>query len=397
MGYIEPKRLDETGFFRKMDKLEAFLAKKPLYYDKIDLERMPKAWESIKEHIKLPKIIHIIGTNGKGSTGRFLAHYLHRAGFSIGHYTSPHIVKFNERIWINGSDVSDERLEEAHKKLSNTLSTKYLDTLSYFEYTTLLAIYIYQECDYLVLEAGLGGEHDATTVFKNIMTLVTTIGVDHTSFLGNTIKEIASTKLKAVQKKAIISKQKQKEVYSVADELAIEWSRAEELINDSDTVEIKNTISKLNLPKIFEKNLTLAVAGVRELGFDEIDFENFKDIGLHGRAERIAPNVTIDVGHNPLAAEALANHFKNKKVTLVYNSFSDKDYESVLRILKPIIDEVQIIEIDNQRALKKRELESTLKRFGVKYSYFKSIEPNREYLVFGSFSVVESFIDRYFS
>ncbi len=243
--------------------LEEFLSKKSLYYDKIDLERMPKAWDSIKERIKLPKIIHIVGTNGKGSTGRFLAHYLYKCSFNIGHYSSPHILRFNERIWLNGNDVSDETLEKAHKELSKLLNTKYLETLSYFEYTTLLGMVIFQKCEYLVLEAGLGGEFDATSVFENILTLVTTIGMDHTSFLGESISEIATTKLKAVQQRAIISKQLYQEVYEVADRLSLNWSRAEEFISDGESLEIERIVSALNLPKVFEKNLILAVAALK--------------------------------------------------------------------------------------------------------------------------------------
>jgi len=90
--------------------LQKFLDEKPLYYEKIDYARMPRIYESIKSHFKIPKIIHLIGTNGKGTTGRFLATALHSLGFSTGHYTSPHILKFNERVWLNGRDVSSEIL-----------------------------------------------------------------------------------------------------------------------------------------------------------------------------------------------------------------------------------------------------------------------------------------------
>ena len=97
--------------------LAAFLNSKPLFYDVIDYDRFPKAYQSIQYHLVVPKIIHLVGTNGKGSTGRFLATALHRSGKKVGHYTSPHIVAFNERIWIDGENVYDDVLEEAHQKL----------------------------------------------------------------------------------------------------------------------------------------------------------------------------------------------------------------------------------------------------------------------------------------
>ena len=164
--------------------LEDFLAQKPLYYKKIDYTRMPRAWESVREHFTLPTIIHVIGTNGKGSTGRFLAHYLYKIGHRVGHYSSPHISKFNERIWIDGADIPDTILEQTHEKLQTFLSDEFIESLSYFEYTTLLGMLAFEGFEYVVLEAGLGGEYDATAVFGSDLTLITPISLDHEAFLG---------------------------------------------------------------------------------------------------------------------------------------------------------------------------------------------------------------------
>ncbi len=164
--------------------LSEFLEKKPLYYDKIDYERMPRIYQKIKSALPTPKIIHLIGTNGKGTTGRFLASALLNKGLKVGHYTSPHILKFNERIWLNGADIADEILENTHNKLLVLLEKSDAERLSYFEYTTLLAMVAFAECEYVVLEAGLGGEYDATAVFPKELTLFTPIDFDHTAFLG---------------------------------------------------------------------------------------------------------------------------------------------------------------------------------------------------------------------
>ena len=103
-------------------RLQEFLNDKPLYYDKIDYTRMPMVYEKIRLSLKLPKIIHVIGTNGKGTTGRFLSEALFSMGFKTGHYTSPHILEFNERIWIDGENISSELLENSHVNLQKLLT-----------------------------------------------------------------------------------------------------------------------------------------------------------------------------------------------------------------------------------------------------------------------------------
>lgn len=164
-------------------QLQAFLETKPLFYDEIDYARMPKAYQGIAFHLKLPKIIHLVGTNGKGTTGRFLAEMLHTKGLHVGHYTSPHILHFNERIWLDGDNVEDTTLEKAHETLLSWLEPSVAQSLSYFEYTTLLAMVVFSQiCDYIVLEAGLGGEFDATNIFPKCLSIITPIGLDHQAF-----------------------------------------------------------------------------------------------------------------------------------------------------------------------------------------------------------------------
>jgi len=139
--------------------LNAFLAEKPLFYAQFDPARIHTVWDKLKARFTLPPIIHLVGTNGKGSTGRFLARYLVSRGKRAGHYTSPHIARFNERIWLNGSDCDDAVLESAHGQLQSMLDPADAAGLSYFEYTTLLAAAVFEKrCDYIVMEAGLGGE-----------------------------------------------------------------------------------------------------------------------------------------------------------------------------------------------------------------------------------------------
>ncbi|NPA54847.1 MAG: bifunctional folylpolyglutamate synthase/dihydrofolate synthase [Epsilonproteobacteria bacterium] len=367
-----------------------FLESKPLFYQKIDYDRMPNCWNKIKNSFKKPKkIIHIIGTNGKGSTGRFLATYLHNMGFSVGHYTSPHIQKFNERIWVNGKDIDDESLERAHQFLQNTIPKKYLQTLSYFEYTTLLAMRIFGDMDYVILEAGLGGEKDATSVFERDITLVTPIDYDHQAFLGDTIKDIATTKLNSIQNKAIIGKQIHDEVY----DLTRKYPFYIDYFDNYEIAEIRKFIKEHNFASYLADNLALALACVVEEGL-RLDLKYLKNIHLKARLQKIDKNTYIDVGHNPLAAKAILNEFAPQKINLIYNTYKDKDYKQILTILKPIINKLFLIDINDPRILQKEQLLKTAQELGIDVSsYDKSDSIDSPTLVFGSFSVVEEFLN----
>ena len=376
----------------KTTDLQGFLKYKTLYYDKIDFTIVKSSWETLSKEIKLPFVIHIVGTNGKGSTGRFLAHYLHKKKFNVLHYSSPHILKFNERIWINGSDASDENLEIAHTFLQNLLPLELLSKLTYFEYTTLLAFYLSKDFDYLVLEAGLGGEFDATNVVENNLSLITTIGLDHQNFLGNTIKEIASTKMRSVDNKMLIGYQVFKEVYEIAkdvkNQILVQRNKNIEIIevDEFDRYELSDKFASY-----LKRNLHLVIRCLDELNID-IDVKLFEDVPLFGRCQRILPNVTIDVGHNPLAAQVIVNEFKNKKITLIYNSYADKDYEEVLKILKPIIYKIVIIDLEDKRIVEKKDLLKVIKELNIIVEQKIKIKDEQEYLVFGSFLVVEKFL-----
>lgn len=377
--------------------LETFLANKPLFYDVIDYERFPKAYESLRNLLILPKIIHLVGTNGKGSTGRFLATALHRAGKKTGHYTSPHIRAFNERIWIDGRDIGNAELERAHEKLLALLDHDTAESLSYFEYTTLLAVVAYEGCEYVVLEAGLGGEHDATNVFEKVLSVFTPIDFDHSAFLGNTIESIASTKLRSMEHKALLGEQKHTEVEAIAKEIAKEKGAALYGVRELRTPIIAEAALHLaiknSLSDYLRDNLTLAMVAYTLLGY-ETDEALFDQAALFGRLSRITPNVTLDVGHNALAARAIAQSYKGKKVTLIYNTYGDKDYREILTLLSPIIEKVEIIDVDENRIVQRSLLEAVLEDLGIVYGGFESVREDKEYLVFGSFSVAEAFLKR---
>lgn len=361
--------------------LTEFLELKTLYYDKIDFNTIKVAWEFLRLYVRLPYVIHIVGTNGKGSTGRFLAHHLHCLGYETLHYSSPHILKFNERIWINGNDVTNEALHNAHETLQEILPLYIIEKLTYFEYTTLLALLLSSKMDYLVLEAGLGGEFDATNVVINDLSLITAIDLDHQQFLGDTIKDIASTKLRSCDNAMIVNQQLHDEVYDVA--ALFNYQKAKTY----------DTSSLTQFPSYLHENLNLVLSALEYLNLP-IHMEYFKKVQLFGRCQKIASNITIDVGHNPLAARVILNEFlnQNKTITLIYNSLSDKDYKRVLTLLKPIVNEVLILDIEDKRAVEKKTLFDICNELNLPVETFSHIKKNKEYLVFGSFTVVEKFL-----
>jgi len=374
--------------------LKEFLDNKPLYYIEIDYSRMPRVYEKVKKSFNLPKTIHLIGTNGKGTTGRFLASAFHSLGFSVGHYTSPHILNFNERIWLNGDSVDDSTLDKNHIKLQKLLSKEDSDSLSYFEYTTLLAMLIYKDCDYVVLEAGLGGEYDATAVFEKELTLVTPIDFDHEAFLGETIEEIATTKLNAIQKSAILANQKFEEVYTIALKKGLHIYKIDDLITKLDLENIAIVTKTLKLPNYLQENLKLSIGALNILGI-KYETDDFKNARLFGRLSRLTDNIYVDVGHNTLASKAILESLLGEKYILVYNTYKDKNYKEILAILKPIIKSVEIIDVDEDRIESKEKLEKTLDELAIKHSCFNLINKDEKYLVFGSFSVVERFLKGY--
>ncbi len=369
--------------------LKEFLNYKTMFYDKIDFSIIKNSFEVLKKEIKLPFIIHLVGTNGKGTTGRFLAKYLSSIGKNVLHYSSPHINNFNERIWINNFDVSDEDLETSHKFLQEILHTDLLEKLTYFEYTTLLAFYLSSSRDYLILEAGLGGEFDATNVAINDLSLITTIDLDHQSFLGNSIKEIALTKMRSCDKVMIVGSQIHEEVFLHAKTIKEDKSISLFTLED-----FKIDISSLSefFPKYLLKNISLVIATLKYLNID-VDMKKFETMKLNGRCEKFKRNITLDVGHNPLAARGILEEFKGKKINLIYNSFEDKDYEEVLKILKPIIKKLYILPLDDKRVVKESDLINVCDNLNIISELFKNnIAQDEEYLVFGSFLVVEKFL-----
>lgn len=385
-------------------KFQQTLSQKTMHVQKISRFFMFSMYEKYKKSIPKTKNIQIIGTNGKGSTGRFLALLLLEQGYKVGHYTSPHIFDFNERFWLNGKITSNELLEKAHEELESVFLDD-VKKLSYFEYATFLAFFVFEDCDYVVLEAGVGGEYDATSVFEIDFSIFTKIGFDHQDLLGKNLDEIARTKLKAMSTKALINHKQEVKVLNLAQKIAnLKQASLNISSLDKNTIIypcVQEYIQKYNLASFLKDNLFLALEA-----FSKICAKNEKELiqcisnlpklDLKGRCEQISQNIFVDVGHNEMAALTLAEIFKEKKVHLVYNCFLDKDSYKILRALKPIIKIVEIYEYESKdRPLAGSVLLENLEKLDIAHQKFEQIKKDELYLVFGSFVLVEKFLRGY--
>jgi dihydrofolate synthase / folylpolyglutamate synthase len=372
--------------------LKEFLDAKGAEYAPFEKDRFKNFYEKHKQKIGvLPKIVQLVGTNGKGTTGRFLAQILKNEGFKTAHFTSPHIMDVGERFWFDGGNATHEELEKAHHELRGVFGDK-LSSISYFEYLTLLCVWFFKDkADFLVLEAGLGGEFDSTTVFPKELLLVTKIGLDHQDILGEKVVDIARTKLRASNCKTVVAKQEHDEVYTV---LKDEFAFIDAVFASDDTGVAEDFVKKSGFASYLSENLTSALVAAKILGVKSPKLEGLSPI--EGRFQKIADNIVIDVGHNAGAARAIKKELGDKKIVLVFNCYDDKDAEAVLMVLKDSILRVEIIDVCSPRVIKKAKLTKILDKIGVPYTGFERINADKDYLVFGSFSVVSEFLRRVF-
>ena len=375
-----------------------FINNKPLFYDEIDTNRIKIAFEILDKKIKinLGIVVHLVGTNGKGSTGNFIAKYLHSLSLKVGHYTSPHIMAFNERIVCNDKQIRDDELENIHNSLFDILGNSLSNSLSYFEYTTLVMVLFFhnQKLDYSIIEAGLGGELDATNIISKNLSLITPISLDHESFLGNNITDIARTKLNSISNTAILGVQNE-EVLAISKE--IEKTKNIRAINYLDILSSDDIsqISNLNIPNFQKENISLAISALKYFNFLHINYQTLSKFILQYRLLRFKKNIFIDVGHNISSANAIVKEFrKYEKIVLIYNSYKDKNYIEIIQILKPIIKKIQIITLDNDRIENINTLKTNIKNMNISIEDYNSHFKDEDiYLVYGSFLVVEKFIN----
>ncbi|MDP3501466.1 MAG: folylpolyglutamate synthase/dihydrofolate synthase family protein [Myxococcales bacterium] len=355
----------------RTDEALAYLASLTPSTMRLGLERVSAALERLSHPERSFASIHVAGTNGKGSTCALIASCLsqrHRVGF----YSSPHLVRVNERFKVNGADIDDETLAKRIDELLQRLGHEH--ELTYFEFGTVLAFWHFQEegVQLAVMETGLGGRLDATVTCAPIVTAITSIALDHMEMLGNTLPLIAQEKAGIVKQGVpLVVARQPPEVMAVFEKTAA--AAKVPLIVEGRDAEFQldtfrgrtRTLSGLSLPLAGahqSQNAGVALAClelVAEHGFTLTDDElrrGFATTRWPGRLQEIDghPTVLLDGAHNPAGVEvlvaALERLYAERPIHLVFGVFSDKDSEPMMRRLFPKVASVHLTALHSSRS-----------------------------------------------
>ena len=343
------------------------------------------------------KAIHVAGTNGKGAVCAILDAALRAAsgmrdegrGMMIGRYTSPHLVKINERFFLDGAPVDDETLERVAEKVSKTLiphPSPLTPSPTFFEALTAVAFLLYAEAkvDYAILECGLGGRLDATNVCDPSLCVITKIGLDHCDWLGDTVEKIAAEKAGVIKPGIpIVLGRNEPSVCAVietrAKEVGAPFHYAPDLAGESEIPEDFSLAGAFN-----RENAVTALAALRVLEHSNIrTFEHFPAVVWPGRFQRVG-NFIVDGAHNPPAARALresleglgglesfdpsipSKHSKPAKpLNLIFGACGDKDVFEVLSILAPLVKKGYAVRTNNPRSLSAEETAAKMRAAGI--------------------------------
>lgn len=375
---------------------------------KLGLGRVADAFPVIFE--KNIPVYHVAGTNGKGTAVYSLDHILRSNGLKTGRFVSPHLLRYNERISIDGADITDVEVREIYEYLEKKIND--FSELSFFEVTFLIAWKYFEisGCDRAVFEVGLGGRLDATNVIEGPKTdIITSIGLDHTHILGDTLEKIALEKLGIVKKgdKVLIGGSADNAFDKWMAEVALSKEAASV---DDDSLDLDIAFPPSCMSPEQKKNVRLAVKAALLGEGKGLKIPDFSEMKIPARFEFIEPDIVTDVAHNPPAISSLAKTVSEKigKVVVLYGAMKDKDITQVLDLIGGISDDIFVInlEADNDRGAKVGDI---LDRAGSKVSnkikYGKTDEKTieealsfarkngKKLLVTGSFHTVEKFMN----
>ena len=344
----------------------AYIEETPKFTKKNSLDHTKECLKRLGNPQEKFKVIHVAGTNGKGSTCAFITSILREAGYSCGLFTSPHLVEINERFQINEVNIDNDTFLKAFEKvkaLADELVAEGSYHPTYFEMLFLMGMVIFAEAgvDYVTLETGLGGRLDATTAVENpIACVITSISLDHMQYLGDTVAKIAGEKAGIIVPGVPV-------IYDGNDPDAAQviQKKAEELgssffeVKREDTQVLKNTSAGIDfyfrngyygdaafsipfIAKYQVMNAALALKTIEVLNGDmNISLEHIQD-GIRktrwqGRMETVLPGVIVDGAHNEDGVEKFvetAEHFqKEYPLTLLFSAVDDKDYTDMIRTI----------------------------------------------------------------
>lgn len=350
-----------------MNKIEQWMNSRIGLNFRSGLDRMEQAVSFLERPDKAYPILHVTGTNGKGSTIAFLRQLLMAHGKKVGTFTSPHMISIHDRICIGDQPISDEdftRIGQEVQQMEQTL-LQTQDQLSYFEIICLMALLYFKEqaVDVVLLEVGIGGLLDTTNVVTGEIAVITSVGLDHQETLGGTVAEIAQ------QKAGIFKKGKKAVVGPLSDDaIAVCQEKAEQLAVDlhafqkdfgieqdrfwNESVDI--VLPSLGLKGDYQReNAAVALEAflLYMEGLDEVvDMEQVKhalqETRWPGRLELFGDQVYLDGAHNPHAMLRLiefANSLAGKRVKILFGALKRKDYSGMLQTLQAGLPEAELI------------------------------------------------------
>ena len=367
------------------------------FYISPGLDRISKILNLLNNPQDKFKIIHVAGTNGKGSTSKIINEILIQkfkdTDVKIGLFTSPHLFSYTERIKINNENISDNQFDLLINEIDNYAREHDIE-LTEFELLCAVAFqYFYLEkVEYVILEVGLGGLYDATNVVKKpLVEIITELDFDHTQRLGSTIDEIAQQKAGIIKQNSKVAFLKSNKGYNILKNTALEKNA--EIIKVPDVkVVFENGLNyaiinskkyEFNLLGAHQAdNLALALAGVNAIGVEissDILKQALKNVQWRFRLEyHKDKNILIDGAHNPSGIRTLRHFldlkFKNDKKIFIFGCLNNKDYKSMLDILIKQDDEFYFYEFNYPNALKFNELEEKYQKKAIKLSNIAEIE-----------------------
>lgn len=366
------------------------------------LERTEELLRLMGNPEKKLKFVHIAGTNGKGSTASMSASILQEAGYTTGLYTSPYIFTFNERMRVNGENISDRELVEV-VEFVKPLAESMEDKPTEFELVTCIAFEFFKrrECDIICLEVGMGGELDSTNVIESpVAAVITNVGLDHIEVLGDTVEKIAETKSKIIKKGTSAILYRNVESVEQVIENRCQEVGAKLIKADFDAVkpvsadldgqvfDYKN-YKNIKLPLLGKhqlKNAATVLTIVEELvekGWSitrENIYRGIEKTVWQGRFEVVShtPLFIVDGGHNPQCIEALLENVREylngRRLIVLTGVLADKDYEKMYAEMSEYTEEFVTVTPPNPRALDSKSLKDYLERFGKKATACKTIE-----------------------
>lgn len=363
-------------------------------------------------------VVTVGGTNGKGTTCAMLENILRLSGLTVGVYSSPHMLNYNERVRINGNDASDSALVAAFEQIETARGDI---SLTFFEYATLTGLMLFKaaKLDVIILEVGLGGRLDATNMIDADISVVTSVDLDHESYLGNTRELVGREKAGIFRqgRPAIVGEPNLPHtVNDVANDVgAILYRVGKEFSYQvhGNLWDFQGQVLKLRdlaLPSLPLPNAATVLA-VIERGWPDIApgiiAKGISTARLTGRLERVneQPLILLDVAHNPHAARFLAQQLKpivtGKRVFALCGMLKDKDIAGVLPVIDPLIDAWYLVSLHGERGASASQLHQTLapetnaaefEQIDAAWMALKAqIQPDDVVIVFGSFYTVAGF------